>query len=250
MRSPAEIGPDLQRLSRAVLRRAALIVGDAEAAVDVARDVFERALQGGAFDAPDTFNRLYHLTTVRSLARLRDRGPGALDDAAAPVRAVLARGRARETTLAAYVWLDGMSIEQITAMTGTPSSIIAKNLERFRKKAAAAGTPLEAPTVAGLRHPSDYEFDRLIAEDLAPQPEAHLEKHARFCPPCSARLETLRAASTDSAAMRLFGALLGLAGGKRPGLAFFRSGGVQGVVLAVIAGLALVAIAAQQCSGG
>lgn len=250
MRSPAEIGPDLQRLSRAVLRRAALIVGDAEAAVEVARDVFERALRAGAFDAPDPFDRLYHLTTVRSLARLRDRGPGGLDDVAAPLRPLLARARPREAALAVYAFVDRLPIDEIVALTGSPRRVVERHVERFRKRAAASGAPVEAAPAAGSRHPSDHALDRLIADDLAPQPAAQLEKHARFCPPCAARLEALRAASSDSAAMRVFGALLGVAGGARPGLASFRSGVVQGLVFVAIAGLALIAIAAQQCSGG
>lgn len=137
-----------------VLRRARALLGNEDDAHDLVHDVFSSLLaRPDAFkglSAPSTF--LYAVTTNLALKRLRDRTNRARlldlhvraswqehDDArgesVAILRDMLGRVPAELAEVAAYVYVEEMSHEEIAAILGCSRRTVGNLLERFHEKA-------------------------------------------------------------------------------------------------------------------
>jgi RNA polymerase sigma-70 factor (ECF subfamily) len=150
---------------RAVLRRASRLLGDPEAARDVLQDVFLRALRARpAVSAGGTLGGwLHRITTNLCLDRLRDTSrrsrilsrsapdpvvpyePGC--DAQLTARALLRLVPEEMQAIVVFHFVDQMSQDEISSLTGIPRRTIGYRLEQFRVRARAAMT--SEPRTAG-----------------------------------------------------------------------------------------------------
>jgi RNA polymerase sigma-70 factor (ECF subfamily) len=153
----AELEELYARAGAAVERRCRALLGDPEEARDMVQEVFLRALaHAGEFRgeaSPLTW--LYRISTNLCLNRLRDRkqhlpidtfAPVLLDAAVNPERAASARQAARALlggldartqALVVYRYLDGMTQDEIAAVSGWSRKTLGKKLRDFELRAEA-----------------------------------------------------------------------------------------------------------------
>jgi RNA polymerase sigma-70 factor, ECF subfamily len=160
-----------RRNSGTVLRRANELLGDPEAARDVLQDVFVRALNAQPkVSIEGTLSGwLYRTTTNLCLDRLRDSGrrrrilsrsepcpvagldPGM--DAQLTVRALLRFVPENMQTLVIHYFVDQMSQDEISSLTGIPRRTIGYQLDQFRARARALlmmGVQSDGPASRGV----------------------------------------------------------------------------------------------------
>jgi RNA polymerase sigma factor (sigma-70 family) len=141
---------------RHVLRRANAILGDGDAAKDVAQEVFARALRARASlpNAAASVGWLYRITTNLCLSGMRDRNrrrqildrwaPRAANptftpatDEALTVRALLRDVPIELQEIAVHYFVDDMSQAEIAELTGIPRRTVGYRLEQFRTRVQA-----------------------------------------------------------------------------------------------------------------
>jgi RNA polymerase sigma-70 factor, ECF subfamily len=147
--SAAELESLFRLYRHHVLRRASAILGDGEAAKDVMQEVFTRALNARAElpTAATSMGWLYRITTNLCLTGLRDgKRRKRLLDRSAPrrrlasdpiadnvltVRALLRDVPDELRRIAIYYFVDEMSQDEISALTGIPRRTVSYRIEQF-----------------------------------------------------------------------------------------------------------------------
>jgi RNA polymerase sigma-70 factor (ECF subfamily) len=155
-----ELATLYQRYGAAVERRCRALLGDGEEARDMVQEVFLRATRSArefrGESSPMTW--LYRISTNLCLNRLRDRratiplelvapllpSPGVSPERAAgardEARTLLADLDERTRAVVVYRYLDGMTQDEIAAVTGWSRRTLGKKLGAFEARAQALRT--------------------------------------------------------------------------------------------------------------
>lgn len=133
-----------------VRNRALRLLGDADAAQDVAQEVFVKFLENerSEDELQNVAGFLYRMSTNAALDRLRvkyrhtsytpemgepTQAPGLEDQLA--LQKVLAICRDDDAKIAVYYYIDGMDQEEISELTQVPRRTVSHHLDRFRTRA-------------------------------------------------------------------------------------------------------------------
>ena len=150
--SPASASLDslYRRYVVMVRNRALRLLGDTDAAQDIAQEVFVKFLENDRSEEQmqNVAGFLYRMATNASLDRLRvkyrhtsytpDMGeptqtPGLEDQLA--LKKVLAMCKDEDARIAVYYYIDGMDQEEISELTQVPRRTVSHHLDRFRTRA-------------------------------------------------------------------------------------------------------------------
>lgn len=166
--NPSELDRIYREHGPAVYRRALRLLGNHADAEEALQDVFMRVLgtDSGYKGQGKLTSWLYGITTNYCLNRIRDkkrrsallqqhmRPPEELSTAQTPVelitlRWLLSQADERQAQAAVYVYLDGLSYEEVASLLNTSKSTIGNLIERFQSFCAEKLQLKEAPPSLG-----------------------------------------------------------------------------------------------------